>query len=192
MLVEMGIAAMYNDYTPNAFARTSPTPTASRGHTMKIIARRARIEHMAVELLQLSGSLRLPVPVDEIYSRPPLQLWAVDPERAPQLAPPTDDPFAQRLTTARAIARLVGESAWSTRVRLMSSKPLTADDIDTFAATLLVPTALLSALNSRQRAPQIVAVLFQVPISTAIKRLTELGYLATDPEPVQPDLSPER
>ncbi len=183
---------MYNDYTPNAFARTSPTPMAPHGHTMKIIARRARIEHMAVELLQLSGSLRLPVPVEEIYAHPPLQLWVIDPERTPALTAPSDEPFAQRQTIALAIARLVGESVWSTRVRLMSSKPFTPDDITTFAATLLVPTALLSALNNRQRAPQVVSALFQVPLATAIKRLTELGYLTAEPDPVQPDLSAER
>ncbi|WP_119066983.1 hypothetical protein [Aggregatilinea lenta] len=182
---------MYNDYTPSAFARSSPTPMAPHGHTMKIIARRARIEHMAVELLRLSSSLRLPVPVEEIYAHPPLQLWIVDPDRTPPLAPPSDETFAGRQSIAQAIARLVGESAWTTRVRLMSTKPFTPDDIATFADTLLVPTALLSALNDRQRAPQIVSALFQVPLSTAVKRLTELGYLTADPKIVQPDLSPE-
>ena len=48
---------------------------------------------------------------------------------------------------------------------------------NTFAATLLVPTALLSALNARQRSPQTVSALFQVPLDTAIRRLGELGYL---------------
>lgn len=182
---------MYNDHTPDAFARTSPTPVATKGHTMKIIARRARIEHMAVELLRLGNVLRLPVPVEEIYLSPPLQLWQINAPRWPTLSSDPEEKFAQRLELARSIARLVGESGWTTRIRLMGRKPLTPDDVETFAATLLVPTALLSALNARQRSPQTVAALFQVPLEAAIRRLAELGYLPheaseppTDPPPV--------
>jgi hypothetical protein len=145
---------------------------------MKAIVRRARIEHLAMELLRLSDALRLPVPVEQIYLNPPQQLWKIDSSQATIYSPVGDDPSRVRLEIARAIARLVGESRWETRVRFLGEKPFSPGEVEVFAIALLMPTALLAGLNERQRAPGVVETLFQIPSTEATVRLAELGYLS--------------
>jgi len=170
---------MFNDYTPNPLARSSATPLPHSTHRgMKAIVRRARLEHLAMELLRISNALRLPVPVEEIYQKPPYDLWHIDPHMPAPYLTFSNDPLQNRLETGRAIARLIGECQWATRLRLLGDSPLSAGEVEVFALAVLMPTALLAGLNERQRNPSSVSMLFQLPLIETTVRLAELGYLS--------------
>ncbi len=168
---------MIDDNTPLSRAAVLGSPLSKLSRGMKNVIRRARIEHLSGELLRLAQLQRLPVPVEELLTSPPLDLWTLPYD------PPSDYPTALpqspegRMDIARAIARLVAESRWEMCHKLLGDKPLSEYEVDVFAAALLLPTALLAGINERQRTPNNVALLFQVPLAYAVTRLAELGYL---------------
>ena len=162
---------MHNTPTPSPLTSTS----TQRGRLR--IARRARIEHLAMSLLRLADAVRLPVPVDSIWRSPPEALWTPPSAGRETLLDDPEAPFLPRLKTARQIARFVDESAWALRERLLGKQAMTADERDIFAQALLMPTALLATLSAHQRRPAIVSRIFQVPEKLAEERLHDLGYL---------------
>lgn len=168
---------MYDDLTPNPVNQVVSLSAPNTNRGMKAIVRRARLEHLAMELLRLSNSLRLPVPVERIYEYPPLRLWHIDPRQTSEYVMTSEDYLQNRLNMARAVARLVGESPWEARVRLIGDLPFSPNEADIFATALLMPTALLAGISERQRTPAFVSTIFQVPIAEATMRLGEMGYL---------------
>lgn len=144
------------------------------------MVRRARLEHLATELLRLSNALRLPVPIEGIYTHPPLNLWQTPASPLPlNAAAVLGDMCQARWETARAVAAQVCKSAWPLRASLMGDSPLPDAEIDLLAVALLLPTALLAGINERQRSdPALVSTLFQAPLSAVTVRLAELGYLS--------------
>ncbi|MBN1681716.1 MAG: hypothetical protein JW966_15655 [Anaerolineae bacterium] len=174
---------MYNDHTPIPLTHPLPTvqPAAASFVTnrgMQAIIRRARLEYLATQLLTLSRALRLPVPIEDILYSPPLDLWHINPDQPPPCLMQTHDPLIKRLEMARTVARLVGESGWEPRQRLLGSQSFSRNESDIFCMALLIPTALLAGLNEQQRLPGRVSCLFQVPDEQAAIRLVELGYVA--------------
>jgi hypothetical protein len=143
------------------------------------MVRRARLEHLASELLRLGGAMRPPVPVEQLYAHPPHDLWTPDPAllaRASEITTP--DVYQHRLDLARAIARQISQSVWPLRLQLLGAHPLTEAEIETVALALLLPTGLLAGVSEQQRHPDTIAVIFQTPVTQATLRLGELGYLA--------------
>lgn len=174
---------------PHPVARTSPTPLPAHRDTRAMV-RRARLEHLATELLRLGGALRPPVPIESLYANPPHLLWQPDPDLLLQAADTDrtlDDLYQPRLELARAIAEHISLSGWSLRVQLLGSQPLTAGEIALFALALLLPTGLLSGISERQRTPPAISTIFQAPLKETMLRLAELGYLT--PESDQPVVS---
>lgn len=153
----------------------APAPTSTQ-HGRRIIVRRARIEHLSMELLRLAEALRLPIPVDAIWYTPPAGLWPAPSHSQQTLAEDADNPYMPRFRTARDIAALVNESNWAIKNRLLGSTLMTADERTIFAIALLMPTALLATLSRQQLQPHLVAHIFQVPEEMAIDRLDDLGY----------------
>jgi hypothetical protein len=139
------------------------------------MVRRARLEHLATELLRLGAALRPPVPVEDLYTHPPHLLWHPD-----NAIHQPDDPYQARLEIARTIAQHVSASSWPLRIQLLGPQPLAAGEIELFALALLLPTGLLSGVNENQRTPSAISTIFQVPIKATTLRLAELGYLAPD------------
>jgi hypothetical protein len=162
---------------------TPPPPATAASSTLhgrEAIARRARIEHLAMDLLRMADAVWLPVPVDGIWRSPPGNLWP--PPRANQqtLLDSPDDPYVPRYQTARDIARFVSDSAWDKKDRMLGGKPLDGDERHIFALALLIPTALLLTLSERQLSSAgLVATIFQVPVAMAQERLQDLGYKVT-------------
>ncbi len=143
----------------------------------RAMVRRARIEHLALELLRLADAVRLPVPVDSLWRFPPLNLWPAPAITQQTIIVDPDNPYLPRYVTAREIARALGESAWEAKKRLLGNDPLNDDEKHTFAIALLMPTPLFTSLSERQKQPHIVASIFQVPQTLAETRLRDLGYL---------------
>lgn len=168
---------MHNDQTP-----PPPLPPVSASGRMsrgpKAIVRRARLEHLAAEFLRLGNALRLPVPIQRLYENPPMGLWRIAPTNEPPIyVTASEDNLAKaRLEMARAVARLIAETRWDLRIRLMENKPFSSGEEDVLALALLLPTKLLAGINERQRTATSVALIFQVPYHEAAARLTELGY----------------
>lgn len=160
--------------TPPSDSRRTPTSVQRR--STRGMVRRARIEHLAAELLRLGDALRLPVPAEDLYRTPPQHLWpgGVDhPAGGDQV-----DPYGGRWEIARAVGRAVSDSAWPLRAQLLGDQPLAESEIDLFAIALLLPTALLAGISEQQRSqPETVARLSQVPLKHTALRLGELGYL---------------
>lgn len=167
---------------PPPVQRSSPTPTPrpSTHQITQAMVRRARLEHLATELLCLGDALRLPVPIETVYTHPPLNLWRPPASPLPSSAAAVlGDAHQVRWETARAVAAQVSESAWPLRATLMGDDPLPDAEIDLLAVAVLLPTALLARLNERQRGdPALVANLFQAPVAAVTVRLAELGYLS--------------
>lgn len=166
---------------PHPVARTTPTPLPAPHRDTRAIVRRARLEHLAAELLRLGDALRPPVPVEDLYRRPPYDFWQIDPAdpllaRRPARA--SSDPYQHRMEIARGIAQQVSGCAWPLRIQLLGPQPLVSGEIDLFALALLLPTALLAGINAQQRHPQTVATIFQTPLKETTLRLAELGYLS--------------
>jgi hypothetical protein len=150
------------------------TTTQQNRRTM---VRRARIEHLALELLRLADAVRLPVPVDSLWRFPPSDLWPAPAVTQQTIIIDPDNPYLPRYITAREIARALGESAWEAKKRLLGNDPLSDDETHMFAVALLMPTPLFTNLSERQKQPHIVASIFQVPQPLAETRLRDLGYL---------------
>ena len=148
------------------------TNAPSPGAGMHSVVRRARLEHLAAELLRSAGMMRLPVPIATLAAEPPANMWAppAEPIRAPSGEP--------RLALARHVARKTGESQWALKLRVFGAQPFTDADVELFATALLLPSTLLATLNAAQRTPGHVARLFDVPERLAATRLAELGYSA--------------
>ncbi len=183
---------MFDDYTPHPMARNLPTPFTTSDRGLRNIVRRARLEHLTAELLRLSGALRLPVPIEEVYLNPPQNLWITDPNWEQIYALSQDIPYQRRLDIARIVARLCGEAQWDLRVRLLGEKPFSDGEVEVFALSLMLPTGLLAGINERQRTPSSVSHIFQVPLIEATVRLGELGYLAPDINRLAPDDNSDR
>lgn len=168
---------MHNDQTPHPHLPPISAPGRLNCGS-KAIVRRARLEHLAAEFLRLGDALRLPVPIQRLYENPPLRLWKIEPSGEPSIyvSASEDNLVKARLEIARAIARLLGESAWEMRIRLLGDKRLSVGEVDVLALALLLPTMLLSGISERQRTATSVALIFQVPYPEAAARLTELGY----------------
>ncbi len=164
--------------TPMTHTPTPPAPAAtSTQRGRRIMVRRARIEHLSMELLRLAEALRLPVPVDAIWHTPPAGLWLPPASGQQTLVEDADNPYLPRFSTARDIAHLVNESDWAIKNRLLGSNLMSSDERTTFAIALLMPTALLATLARQQLRPNLVAHIFQVPEELATNRLYDLGYL---------------
>lgn len=166
---------------------TSSTPTPpnrgtqaqSPGTGKFAVVRRARVEHLAAELLRQADAMRIPVPVEQLMQQPPLGLWPASQVEIPANAIDT------RLAVAHLIARKAGESNWPARVKLFGQRAFSASEIAMFVVALLLPSPLLNNLNAQQRTPEAVAQMFQVPREMAAQRLDELGYN----RPTNPDRS---
>jgi hypothetical protein len=169
---------MYDDHTPNPAVQVIPTSLPPTHRGMKAIVRRARLEHLAMELLRLGNALRLPVPVERLYEYPPLRLWRIDPRQTSEFVMISEDYLQNRLNITRAVARLVGESQWEARIRMIGDAPFSSNEVEVFTMALLMPTALLAGISEKQRTPAFVSTIFQVPIAEATMRLGELGYLS--------------
>ncbi|MBI5958116.1 MAG: hypothetical protein HY866_05240 [Chloroflexi bacterium] len=157
----------------------TPTPLPSPHRNTRAIVRRARLEHLASELLRLGDAMRPPVPVENLYAHPPHDLWQPDPAvLAHATETTTPDIYHNRLDLARAVAQQISGSAWPLRLQLLGPHPLTEGEIEMFALALLLPTGLLAGVSEQQRTPQTIAIIFQTPINQAVTRLGELGYLA--------------
>lgn len=168
---------MHNDQTPQPPLPPISAPgRVSRGS--KAIVRRARLEHLAAEFLRLGNALRLPVPIQRLYENPPMRLWQIAPSTEPPIyvTASGDNLTKARLEMGRAVARLLAESRWEMRLRLLGDQPLSPGEEDVLALALLLPTMLLAGINERQRTATSVALIFQVPYREAAARLTELGY----------------
>ncbi len=160
----------------------TPTPSSlaasNTPQNRRVIARRARIEYLAMELLRLANAVRLPVPVDGLWRNPPASLWPPPHAQMQTLADDQDDPTVLRYRTAREIAGFVSDSRWPEKERLLGGKPLDGDERHHFAIALLMPTALVASLSARQVGdPPLVAQIFQVPLKLAEQRLRELNHL---------------
>ncbi len=163
---------------PYPLSPTTPTPRPGTQHFTRAMVRRARLEHIATELLRVSAALRLPVPIETIYTHPPLDLWRTPASPLPPGVAARAGLAQVRWETARAVAGLVSASRWPLRIQLLGDRPLSDAEIDLFTAALLLPTALLAGINERQRStPAAVATLFQTPPAITALRLAELGYL---------------
>src|SRR5690606_501818 len=150
--------------------------TGSTHRGSRVSVHRVRLEHLAVELLRVSGALRLPVPVEALWQHPPHGLWDPQSENFALYPPrPGDDPYAGRWRIATAIANAVSGTAWVNKVHLMGAVPFNEADRQVFARALLVPTPLLSTLSERQKSPERIHNIFQVPLAEAKVRLEELG-----------------
>jgi hypothetical protein len=166
---------------PHPVARTSPTPLPGPHRSTRAMVRRARLEHLATELLRLGNALRPPVPVEDLYRQPPQQLWLIDPGEPPLANDPErtlSDSYWPRLEIARAVARRVSQCVWPLRIQLLGPQPLAANEINLFALALLLPTGLLAGISERQRSPQTVSIIFQTPLKETTLRLAELGYIS--------------
>ncbi len=164
--------------TPHIEPSSLPNPTSSTRPSTRTLVRKVRLEHLAVELLRLGDALRLPVPIDSLWKDPPLGLWVPDPETITVTAMITDeDPYTPRLMTARDIAVRVGKGSWSIKVKLLGSEPFSDEDVTIFARALLIPSQLIFRLSERQKTPENVSIIFQVPRSEAEQRLVELGLM---------------
>jgi hypothetical protein len=159
----------------------SPANPSTFHQGLKAMARRARLEYLATELLRLAGALRMPVPILELYHEPPGELWQAATHEYAAITQ-GDDLAYLRIEVAREIAAKLDESEWEPRQRLFGGKHFAPDDIDALARTMLIPSALLAGISERQRTPAIVARIFQVPEPEAAARLHELGYLPGDSE----------
>ncbi len=170
---------------PQRVARTTPTPLPAHHRDTRSMVRRARLEHLATELLRLGNALRPPVPVEELYAQPPYRLWPTepgDPLMRPAANPGVEDRPQRRLDIARAIAERVSTSSWPLRIQLLGPHPLALAEIELFALALLLPTGLLSGINEHQRTPSAIATIFQTPLKESTLRLGELGYLTPQAE----------
>ncbi len=165
--------------TPPPSITPTPLPASATGSThrgSRVLVHRVRLEHLAVELLRLADALRLPVPIETVWRRPPQALWNPVSEAASgQGAAHDDDPYRARWLAAVAIARAVGGSTWVAKVRLMGAAPFSDADCQVFARALLMPTPLIGRLSERQKSPELVHTIFQAPMAEAKVRLQELG-----------------
>lgn len=130
-----------------------------------------------MELLRLTESLRLPVPVDGIWRNPPQALWEAPEPSTQTLVSDADNPYYPRYMTAREIARHISESTWERKIALLGEETLDDEELHAFAVALLIPTALFATTSQRQRTPAMIARLFQVPEKIAHERLHDLGHL---------------
>lgn len=149
---------------------THITHTPASASELHAVVRRARIEHIAAELLRVADAMRAPVAVTDLYQQPPINLWPATTAQVPAHTPEL------RMAVARLIAQKVGDSNWSLRHKLVSARPFSASEIEMFAIALLLPSTLISSLSARQHTPDGIAQLFQVPYNVAAQRLRDLGY----------------
>jgi hypothetical protein len=153
--------------------KPTPLPSSATGNTRRgkrEFVRRVRLEHLAAELLRTAGVLRIPIDIEKLWQQPPHNLW-----QPPDDVLIGDDPYQRRWQVARAVAELVGRSAWTAKLQLIGKEPFVEEDINNFARALLMPTPLLATLSVRQKMPPLAQTIFQVPLEQAETRLAELG-----------------
>ncbi len=161
----------------------TPLPLSATGSTRRRhrrVIHRVRLEHLAVELLRITGTLRLPVPVEALWQNPPNTLWD-KPSAETIVAGATPaikaDTYPARWEAAVKLAVAAGSTLWSPKVRLLGEAPFTDADVYIFARALLVPTPLIARLSERQKTLEMIHTIFQAPLEEVEIRLEGLGML---------------
>ncbi|HEY4689134.1 MAG TPA: hypothetical protein VIK33_07460 [Anaerolineae bacterium] len=136
--------------------------------------RRAELEAVACELLEMHGVDRPPVPIEDILRRPAADLWRPDLVDLSVQSFDANERYAVRPTIARLVARYAAETVWARRRGWVGAGGLSTDEIHYLGRALLMPKPWMAELSAGERTPSSVRVHFHVPVPDAAKRLIEL------------------
>lgn len=136
------------------------------------------METATAELIMAFDVTAPPVPAEIMLQRPKLGMWQqVNLSELSATFINVRQRYSPRMSIARLLVRYMCRSAWGTKYQLAQFQT-DEDAIHVFARVLLMPGAMIAALNDSSRNPVMISNRFEVPEDDAQLRLTELGYPA--------------
>lgn len=138
----------------------------------------SRLETIASELIQIFDIIHPPIPIEIMLQRPKPDMWhEVDITELSVGFLKGGGHFSPRMSLARLLARHVIQSEWGRQRGLHEIFKEDRDEtlLRVFARMLVMPAAMVHALERDVRTPSTMSTHFEVPEDDARQRLQELG-----------------